>query len=237
MRTRGDRGLGGGASPRYDTGTSIGADLVVDASGRTSRLPDWLTELGLPAVTSTVIDAHVAYASRLYAAPDPCTPPWVAAMEVVQAPHVRRGFMATRVEDGRLLVTLQGADGDRPPHDPDGFTAFASSLHTPLADLLARLTPLSSIRPYAHCANRRTHYHRLRAWPDGLIALGDSLCAFNPLYGQGMGVAAMEAELLHTLTAREPAHDDARLWWGHTSHAPRRTTGTSAPSQPPHRQE
>ncbi|MFB7499651.1 FAD-dependent oxidoreductase [Streptomyces sp. NPDC056161] len=188
-----------------DTGTVLAADLVVDASGRASRLPGWLTELGLPAVASTVVDAHVGYASRLYAAPDPHAPPWAAAMELVQAPHVRRGFMATRVEDGRLLVTLQGADDDHPPHDPDGFTAFAQSLRTPLAGLLAHLTPLSAVRRYAHCANRRTHYHRLPVWPDGLIALGDSVCAFNPLYGQGMGVAAMEAELLHTMLARLPA--------------------------------
>ncbi|GHE08465.1 methyltransferase domain-containing protein [Streptomyces alanosinicus] len=215
VRARGDRGAGTGAHGRHGTGAVLTADLVVDASGRNSRLPHWLTELGLPPVTSTVIDAHVGYASRLYAAPDPHTPPWAAAMEVVQAPRAGRGFMATRVENGRLLVTLQGAGGDRPPDHPDGFTAFAESLRTPLADLLARLTPLSAIRPYAHCANRRTDYHRLPVWPDGLIALGDSVCAFNPLYGQGMGVAAMEAELLQTMIGREralPGHGFTRTY-------------------------
>ncbi|WP_159056455.1 NAD(P)/FAD-dependent oxidoreductase [Streptomyces yokosukanensis] len=202
VRTRGERRVGADAHERHRIPDVLAADLVVDASGRNSRLPDWLTELGLPAVTSTVIDAHVGYASRLYAAPEPHTPPWAAAMEIVQAPRVGRGFMATRVEGDRLLVTLQGSGGDHPPHDPDGFTAFAESLRTPLADLLTHLAPLSAVRPYAHCANRRTDYHRLPAWPDGLIALGDSVCAFNPLYGQGMGVAAMEADLLHTMLMR-----------------------------------
>ncbi|PNE40150.1 hypothetical protein AOB60_03825 [Streptomyces noursei] len=72
----------------------------------------------------------------------------------------------------------------------------------PAADLLARLTPVSSVRTYAHCANQRTHYHRLPHWPGGLLALGDAVCAFNPLYGQGMGIAAVAADLLHTMLAR-----------------------------------
>ncbi|MEU4929634.1 NAD(P)-binding protein [Streptomyces yokosukanensis] len=149
VRTRGERRVGADAHERHRIPDVLAADLVVDASGRNSRLPDWLTELGLPAVTSTVIDAHVGYASRLYAAPEPHTPPWAAAMEIVQAPRVGRGFMATRVEGDRLLVTLQGSGGDHPPHDPDGFTAFAESLRTPLADLLTHLAPLSAVRPYA----------------------------------------------------------------------------------------
>ncbi|MFJ9614009.1 FAD-dependent oxidoreductase [Streptomyces noursei] len=182
------------------------ADLVVVANGRTTHLPDWLAALGLDRPQRTIIDARVGYASRLYAISDSAAPPWAAAMELLQAPYVRRGFMATRIEGDRLLVTLQGAAGDHPPRDPDGFTAFAESLHTPLADLLARLDPVSSVRTYAHCANQRTHYHRLPHWPGGLLALGDAVCAFNPLYGQGMGIAAIAADLLHTMLARRTHH-------------------------------
>ncbi|MEU9338570.1 NAD(P)-binding protein [Streptomyces sp. NPDC048290] len=192
------------ADPTSDPTADPTADLVVDATGRTSRLPAWLAALGLPPVPETVVDARVGYASRLYAAPGPDTPPWAAAMELVQAPGARRGFMATRIEGDRLLVTLQGADGDHPPHTAEGFTAFAATLRTPLAELLDQLTPLSAPRPYAHCANRRLHYDRLPHWPDGLIALGDAVCAFNPLYGQGMGVAAMEAELLRAALRAGP---------------------------------
>ncbi|MFD8082029.1 FAD-dependent oxidoreductase [Kitasatospora sp. NPDC059722] len=197
LRATGVRTLG---TPLPDK--AVAADLVVVANGRTSHLPEWLTELGLPQPQRTVIDARVGYASRLYTAAGADGPPWAAAMELLQAPHVRRGFMATRIEGDRLLVTLQGAAGDHPPHEPDGFTAFAHSLRTPLAELLTRLSPLTSVRPYRHCANQRTHYHRLPHWPDGLLALGDAVCAFNPLYGQGMGIAAMEADLLRTMLTR-----------------------------------
>ncbi|MER7847737.1 FAD-dependent monooxygenase [Kitasatospora sp. NPDC096077] len=210
----------GGDRPGGDR--PVDADLVVVADGRSSHLPQWLTGLGLPQPRRTVIDARVGYASRLYTTGDADGPPWAAAMELLQAPHVHRGFMATRIEGDRLLVTLQGAAGDHPPHDPDGFTAFARSLRTPLAELLTGLDPLTPVRRYAHCTDQRTHYHRLPHWPDGLLALGDAVCAFNPLYGQGMGIAAMAADLLRTALTRPDTPGSAQAYQRRLAHLTRR---------------
>ncbi|MGG7575712.1 NAD(P)/FAD-dependent oxidoreductase [Streptomyces sirii] len=193
-RQRGDNG----------GGFTLDADLVVDAGGRTSHLPDWLEQLGLPRPQRAVIDADLAYSSRLYSAPRSDAPPWDAAMETLQPPGNSRGFFAARIEGSRLLITLQGAAGNHPPHDPDAFSDFARRLHSPLGELLGGLTPQSAVRTYAHCSNRRNFYHRLSGWPAALIAIGDTVCAFNPLYGQGMSVAAMEAALLRTMLTTHP---------------------------------
>jgi hypothetical protein len=82
-------------------------------------------------------------------------------------------------------VTLQGAVGDHPSHDPDGFDAFVSSLRSPLAGFLDQLTPDSPVYRYARCANRRVDYHRIRPSPAGLIVIGNAVSALNLRYGQG----------------------------------------------------
>ncbi|MER6695400.1 NAD(P)/FAD-dependent oxidoreductase [Streptomyces minutiscleroticus] len=204
MRSRtgtGVRNTGTGAAGRNAGTFVLKADLVVVAAGRSSHLPTWLADLGLPHPRETVLDAPVGYASRLYDNPGGRWPDWVLMVEFLQAPSVRRGCFATRVEEGRFFVTLQGVGDDRPPHGDEGFAEFAGSLRAPLADVLAPLRPRTSPRTYALTGNRRLAYHRLRRWPDGLVALGDAVCVFNPVYGQGMSVAALEAALLREVLA------------------------------------
>jgi 2-polyprenyl-6-methoxyphenol hydroxylase-like FAD-dependent oxidoreductase len=100
------------------------------------------------------------------------------------------------IEGNRWVLTLIGGGGDYPPTDDEGFRGFAESLRSPLlAEVLAAAEPVSPIWGYRRTANRWRHYEKL-AMPGRLLAIGDSLCAFNPAYGQGMTVAAKEAEVL-----------------------------------------
>ncbi|MGW4421581.1 NAD(P)/FAD-dependent oxidoreductase [Streptosporangium sp. NPDC004631] len=181
-----------------DTAT-IAADLIADAGGRSSHLPGWLTAIGLPRPGERAVDARVGYASRAYHTEPGVTADWRALFELPRAPHLTRGCSVLQIEDHLLLVTLQGAAGDHPPGDHDGFERFAKSLACDLTTVVGSLRPAGGVSRYARSAAHRRLYHRLRAWPDGLIALGDSACTFNPLYAQGMTVALLEAQSLRDL--------------------------------------
>ncbi|MGH2354398.1 MAG: FAD-dependent oxidoreductase [Chloroflexota bacterium] len=89
---------------------------------------------------------------------------------------------------------LAGVGRDYPPTDEAGFLAYAHSLGEPsLDDALRAARPLTPIRGYRTTENRLRHYDRLRRRPERFVLLGDAVCAFNPVYGQGMTVAAQGA--------------------------------------------
>ncbi|MDT7783104.1 MAG: hypothetical protein QOF58_1523 [Pseudonocardiales bacterium] len=170
----------------------VDADLVVDASGRSSKLAAWLAEAGVTVREPTVVDSRTGYATRLYTAPEDFP---VVIAELAGAPDHPRGCAVMRIEGDRLMVTAQGAGGDHPPRDPEGYEEFLASLRGPLAEMLAEAEPLTPVYLFARTASRRNALEKTGNWPGGLVAVGDSACAFNPVYGQGMTVAAMESLL------------------------------------------
>ncbi|NHC16441.1 NAD(P)/FAD-dependent oxidoreductase, partial [Motilibacter deserti] len=177
-------------------GETLSADVVVDAMGRTSRLPTWLDAMGLPRPRVTELDARLGYASRMYAGPRSLTGTR-AGVVVVPTPASPHGGMVLPVEDGRWLVLAVGAGGSRPPRDPDELTAFLDSVRDPALGAFVRAAePLSDVHVHRQTGNRRVHFETEDAVPAGLVPLGDSFCAFNPVYGQGIAVAAMEAGAL-----------------------------------------
>ena len=178
-------------------GDELAADLVVVADGRNSRLPDWLTALGYEPPQETVISSFQGYASRFYRPAARFQADW-KALYIQQAPPADpRGGLVSPVEGGRWLVSLVGGDGDYPPTDEAGFLAFARSLRSPaLYEAIAGAEPLTPIAGQRATENRLRHYDRLGQFPEGVVAVGDAVCAFNPVYGQGMTAAALGAEVL-----------------------------------------
>lgn len=175
----------------------LAADLVVDASGRGSRTPTWLSDGGYGAPAKTYVDPNIAYASRIYRIPEGFSADWQLVMLTSQPPSMPRTGYLFPIEDGQWMATLMGAAGQHPPTDEDGFTAFTRSLRHPvIADALAAAEPVTPIRGYRGTANRLWHYERMRRWPERFVVLGDAVCAFNPIYGQGMSTAAVAAETL-----------------------------------------
>lgn len=189
-----------GVSVRAATGrdeSDIDADLVVDCSGRQSSAPEWLRELGLAVPPETVINAHLGYASRWYEPLAPAGEPQSPVLLMLKAPDVPRGGVVCPVEDGRWVVTLSGTGGVCPPTDEAGFVEFAARAAQPdLAQAIGTARPVTGIFGYRRTENRWRHFERLRRWPEGFIVLGDALCTFNPVYGQGMSVLALSSEAL-----------------------------------------
>ena len=190
-------------------GDTLAADLVFDASGRHSKAPMWLRELGYDAPAEVRIDSHISYASRVYLLPDVSGGrSWRGMVVSWNPPRYLRGGVIWPREDGLWLVTLGGAGGQNPPTDEAGFVAFAESLPVPdFYEAIRDGKPLSHIYGYADMSNCRRHYERLKRVPEGFVALGDTFCAFDPVYGQGMSVAAMEADLLREMLRQQATRD------------------------------
>jgi len=172
------------------------ADLVVDTTGRASRAPRWLEELGYESPEEIVIDTHLAYASRLYRIPENFDGDWQCAYVQAAPPDQRRGGILFKVEGNRWLVTLIGRAGECPPSDEPGFLEFARSLRvSTIYDAIRIAEPVSPIKTHRATQNRLRRYERAKL-PENLLLLGDSVCAFNPVYGQGMTTAALGAMTL-----------------------------------------
>ncbi|MCL9797709.1 FAD-dependent oxidoreductase, partial [Frankia sp. AgKG'84/4] len=193
---------GDGADP--DAITELPAELVVDASGRNSRSLDWLAARGQQPPPISRVTVDLGYSSRLYER-RPEHLDGENSIIVATAPGLL-GAGVARTEDSRWIVTLAGLLGQHPPTDEAGFLAFARGLPVPdVYDLLRAATPLTAPVPFRFRESVRRHFEALRDPLDGLVVLGDALCSFNPLYAQGMTVAAQQALVLRgTLAAGLP---------------------------------
>ncbi len=172
------------------------ADLVVDASGRHSQAPRWLVELGYEAPPVETINSDLRYASRFYARPEHFPAEWQGLLVNARRPHAHAGIMLS-VDHGRWHVTLGGMAGNAPPTDEAGFLQWARDLSDPSMYEAIRVSrPLSPIRGFGTPENHLRHFERMQRWPTGFIVTGDAVCAFNPIYGQGMTVSALDAMTL-----------------------------------------
>jgi 2-polyprenyl-6-methoxyphenol hydroxylase-like FAD-dependent oxidoreductase len=186
------------------------ADLVVDASGHGAPTLALLKTTGHPLPEETVIGVDQGYATAVFHIPGDAPADWKSVLTFGGLPpNISRGALLWPIEGNRWIVGLGGRHGDAPPAGVDGFMAFARSLRTPTIHdaLRAAILDGETVR-YGFRDNVLRHFERLEVFPRGLLPIGDAICRFNPVYGQGMTVAAQEACLLRELLADQSPSGD-----------------------------
>lgn len=178
------------------------ADFVVDASGRTSRAPDWLAAIGYERPTETVINAHVGYAGRRYRKPADFQDDWHIMLVGAEPPHKSRQGVIFEEEDGVWMVMLAGVMQDYPPLTDEEYLAYAKTVEPAFHAAIREAEPLTNIFGYRRTENCFRHYESLPRWPERFVVLGDAACGFNPIYGQGITVSAVTAVALGEELAR-----------------------------------
>lgn len=173
---------------------TVMADLVVDTTGRGSRSPVWLEELGYERVAEEGTKMGLGYATRHYrlGVVDPFGTDH--SIVCVANPMTPRGCIFTKADSGTVELTVYGILGDHPPVDPVGFNAFVKTLVAPeVHEAIMAAEPLNDPVLFRFPTTLRRRYERMARLPEGLLIMGDAVCTPNPVFAQAQTLAALEA--------------------------------------------
>ncbi|MDR4950453.1 NAD(P)/FAD-dependent oxidoreductase [Neobacillus cucumis] len=169
------------------------ADLVVDASGFGSKSIDWLKAYGLE-VKEEKVWIQLFYATRLYRLKKQERLDWTNLLISPSFPENHNGAFIQTIEENRFSVTISGYANESAPQTNEEFIAYAQSLPVPdLINFLYKAEPISDIKIHKIPYQVRRRFDLAKQIPEGFLVIGDAHCRFDPLFGQGISVAALEA--------------------------------------------
>ncbi|PWW45378.1 MULTISPECIES: NAD(P)/FAD-dependent oxidoreductase [Paenibacillus] len=192
----------------------LAADMVIDAAGRSSKLIKWLDKLGLSVPEPEVLKVSLGYSTRYYKIPSAIKKEWGTVITESDPVKGIRAGMLWRIENDIAGLLLFNAGGEEyPSTKADEFQEQIKYLFASdeIVELENQLEPFQGPRGYRISESIRQHFELMENWPSGLLVLGDAFCSFDPIHGQGMTVAAIEAETIGKCLDEQRIHPEPQF--------------------------